>query len=60
MKDLAGYWVPSEGIGGIDAFRNYGYVGEGLDGIVYNNAVSKISTTPFNGTYKSVECPHSY
>ncbi len=60
MEDLAGYWVPSEGIGGIDAFRNYGYVGEGLDGIVYNNAVSTISKTPFNGKYRLAACPHSY
>lgn len=60
MEDLAGYWVPSEGIGGIDAFRNYGYVGEGLDGIVYNNAVSTISMTPFNGKYRLAACPHSY
>ena len=60
MEDLAGYWVPSEGIGGIDAFRNYGYVGEGLDGIVYNNAVSTISMTPFKGKYRLAACPHSY
>lgn len=55
---LAGYWVPSEGIGGIDAFKNYGYAGDGLDGIVYNNGVQTISTTPFNGKYRLVDCPY--
>ena len=55
---LAGYWVPSEGIGGIDAFKNYGYAGDGLDGIVYNNGVQTITTTQFNGKYRLVDCPY--
>ncbi len=58
-EGLAGYWVPSEGTVGLDMFPNYGYVGEGLNGIVYNNT-SSISQTPFNGQYRPVECPHSY
>ena len=57
-EGLAGYWVPSEGTSGIDAFPNYGYVGEGLDGIVYNNAVQTISVTPFTGKYRLVDCPY--
>ena len=58
-EGLAGYWVPSEGTVGLGIFPNYGYVGEGLNGIVYNNT-SSISQTPFNGQYRPVECPHSY
>ena len=57
-EGLAGYWVPSEGTSGIDAFPNYGYVGEGLDGIVYNNAVKTITETPFTGKYRLVDCPY--
>ena len=58
-EGLAGYWIPSEGTVGISTFPNYGYAGEGLDGVVYNNT-SSISQTPFNGSYRLVECPHSY
>lgn len=57
-EGLAGYWVPSEGTSGIDAFPNYGYVGEELDGIVYNNAVKTITETPFTGKYRLVDCPY--
>lgn len=57
-EGLAGYWVPSEGVGNINAFPNYGYIGEELDGIVYNNAVDMISETPFTGKYRLVDCPY--
>lgn len=57
-EGLAGYWVPSEGTSGIDAFPNYGYIGEELDGIVYNNAVETITETSFTGKYRLVDCPY--
>lgn len=57
--DLLGYWVPSNGVGDISVFPNYGSAGEGLDAVVYNNDES-IKAVTFPNRYKKVECPHSY
>ena len=57
--DLLGYWIPSNGIGDISVFKNYGSAGDGLDAVVYNNGKS-ISSVTFPDRYKQVECPHSY
>ena len=57
--DLLGYWIPSNGVGDISVFKNYGSAGDGLDAVVYNNGKS-ISPVTFPDRYKRVECPHSY
>ena len=57
--DLLGYWVPSNGVGDISVFPNYGSAGEGLDAVVYNNDES-IKAVTFPDRYKKVDCPHSY
>lgn len=57
--DLLGYWVPSNGVGDISVFPNYGSAGEGLDAVVYNND-ENIKAVTFPDRYKKVECPHSY
>lgn len=57
--DLLGYWVPSNGVGDINVFPNYGSAGEGLNAVVYNNDES-IKAVTFPERYKTVECPHSY
>lgn len=57
--DLLGYWVPSNGVGEISVFPNYGSAGEVLDAVVYNND-ENIKAVTFPDRYKKVECPHSY
>lgn len=57
--DLLGYWVPSNGVGDVSVFPNYGSAGEGLDAVVYNND-ENIKAVTFPDRYKKVECPHSY
>ena len=58
-EGLAGYWIFSEGIQ-MDSFPNYGYAGEGLDAVVYDNDGS-INPVSFPADqYRDVECPHSY